>query len=59
VNGEFLGQTRYSSKKSKPFLRRLPTGELQIVGAYRESVPPSAAAAPDTKLSDRPADLPQ
>lgn len=59
INGEFLGQTRYNSGKSKPFLRRLPTGELQIVGAYRDTSTSVAAATPETKLSERPADLPR
>jgi hypothetical protein len=60
VNGEFLGQTRYTSRKSRPYLRRLTSGELQIVGAYRETPQPAAGEAPaSSKLSERPPGLPQ
>jgi hypothetical protein len=59
ANGEFLGQTNYSAERSRPFLRKLADGTLQIVGGRREDrlaqAPGSAAPA---KLSDRPAGLP-
>jgi hypothetical protein len=58
-NGEFLGQTSYSAEKSRPFLRKLANGSLQLVGGTREdaSAPAPGSAAP-AKLSDRPAGLP-
>lgn len=62
VNGEFLGQHTYAAPKSKPFLRRIADGSVQIVGARR--VEPVAkngtvAGAAVPKLSERPADLPK
>jgi hypothetical protein len=58
-NGEFLGQTNYSAEKSRPFLRKLANGALQLVGGRREERPVQepGSAAP-AKLSDRPAGLP-
>jgi hypothetical protein len=60
LNGEYLGGTRYTAPKSRPYFRRLADGQLQIVGAKRETViakggPGSEAPA---KLSARPAGLP-
>jgi hypothetical protein len=59
VNGRFLGQTNYSAEKSRPFLRKLANGALQLVGGRREddAAPAPGAGAP-AKLSDRPAGLP-
>ncbi len=60
-NGEFLGQTNYTSSKSRPYLRRLPSGELQIVGGIRQA-PTTPDAIPTEmivpKISDRPPGLP-
>ncbi|HEX8296861.1 MAG TPA: hypothetical protein VF593_11205 [Chthoniobacteraceae bacterium] len=59
-NGEFLGQTRYSAPKSKPFIRRLEDGQLQLVGGRRmETIAQNPAAAPATKLSERPVGMPK
>jgi hypothetical protein len=57
VNGEFLGQTKYAAPKSRPALRRLADGTLQIVGGHRE-LAQTTVVAPQPKLSDRPAGLP-
>ena len=58
-SGDFLGQTNYSAEKSRPFLRKLANGALQLVGGRREDQTPQApgSAAP-AKLSDRPPGLP-
>jgi hypothetical protein len=58
-NGDFLGQTNYSAEKSRPFLRKLANGALQLVGGRREirSEQEPGSAAP-VKLSDRPVGLP-
>ncbi|HEX8312588.1 MAG TPA: hypothetical protein VF614_14795 [Chthoniobacteraceae bacterium] len=60
VNGEFLGQSVYTTPKSRPYIRRLADGTLQIVGGKRELAQNTAdpAAAP-VNLSDRPANLPR
>ena len=61
VNGEFLGQTRYTAPKTRPTLRKLADGTLQIIGGKREA-PVSTDPAdvpPPPKLSDRPAGLPR
>jgi hypothetical protein len=57
VNGEFLGLTRYDAPKSRPTLRRLADGTLQIVGGHRE-LAQTDVARPVPKLSDRPPGLP-
>jgi hypothetical protein len=61
LNGEYLGGTRYTAPKTKPYFRRLASGQIQIVGARREA--PVAAAAPGNnapvKLSARPAGMPK
>jgi hypothetical protein len=58
VNGEFLGQTNYSAEKSRPFLRKLASGALQLVGGRREDRSQAPGSAAPSKLSDRPAGLP-
>ncbi len=60
VNGEFLGQTNYSAPKTRPTLRRLADGTLQIIGGRREDAVAqnTAPAEPPAKLSDRPPGLP-
>jgi hypothetical protein len=60
VNGEFLGQSTYVTTKTRPYLRRLADGKLQIVGGRREVIAntPESSAPPVVKLSDRPAGLP-
>ena len=61
VNGEYLGQTTYTAPKTRPTLRKLPDGTLQLIGGHREapvSTDPSEAPAP-LKLSARPPGLPQ
>lgn len=57
VNGDFQGQTNYTSTKSRPQLRRLASGNLQISGGHREAVQ-TTASIPTPKLSDRPAGIP-
>jgi hypothetical protein len=57
VNGEFLGETRYAAPKSRPSLRRLADGTLQVVGGRRE-LAQTTPDAPPAKLSDRPPGLP-
>jgi hypothetical protein len=61
VNGEFFGQSHYEAPKSRPTLRKLPDGTLQLVGGKRvEPIAQNAAAVPPPpKLSDRPAGLPR
>ena len=61
VNGEFLGQTNYAAPKTRPTLRKLADGRLQIIGGQKESAVAQRAAPlePPTKLSDRPAGLPR
>jgi hypothetical protein len=58
VNGELHGQWMYDAPKSKPYLRRDGTGNLDIVGATRR-VEAAKNAPPAPKLSDRPANLPK
>jgi hypothetical protein len=60
LNGEFMGQSVYTTPKSRPYLRRLADGTLQIVGGKREMAQNTAdpGAAP-VLLSDRPASLPR
>ena len=60
VSGEFLGQSIYTTPKSRPYMRRLADGTLQIVGGHRQAAlnTADAAAVAPVKLSDRPAGLP-
>jgi hypothetical protein len=58
-NGEFLGQTNYSAPKTRPTLRKLADGTLQVIGGKREAaLAQNPNAEPPPKLSDRPAGLP-
>lgn len=58
MNGEYLGGTRYTAPKSKPFFRKLPDGQLQIVGGRREATLAQGTVEPPAKLSARPPGLP-
>ena len=61
VNGEILGQHIYESTKSRPYLRRLADGTIQIVGGKRrpaETAENKGGEGPQPKLSDRPPGLP-
>ena len=58
LSGEYLGGTRYTAPKSKPFFRKLPDGQLQIVGGRREATVAQGTVEPPTKLSQRPPGLP-
>jgi hypothetical protein len=58
VNGDFQAQSTYVTPKAKPYLRKLASGTLQIVGAVRQDRVTAQASAPAPKLSDRPANLP-
>jgi hypothetical protein len=59
VNGDFQAQSTYVTPKSKPYLRKLADGTLQLVGAVRQERVAAQNAAPVPKLSDRPAGLPR
>ncbi len=58
VNGEYLGSTRYTAPKSKPYFRKLADGNLQIVGGRKEAAVAQTTAEPPAKLSQRPPGLP-
>jgi hypothetical protein len=55
VNGEFLGSTNYAATKSRPTLRRLADGTLQIVGGHREIAPSLQPARHPNSPTARPA----
>ncbi len=57
VNGDLQGQTNYTSTKSRPMMRRLADGQLQIMGGHREAEKTTASMI-TPKLSDRPAGIP-
>ncbi|MES2571715.1 MAG: hypothetical protein V4710_16885, partial [Verrucomicrobiota bacterium] len=57
INGEILSQNSYSAPKTRPYLRRLADGKLQIVGGKRDDIRTEVAQIPTPKLSERPADL--
>lgn len=59
VGGDFQAQSTYVTPKSKPYLRKLADGGLQLVGAIRQERVATENAAPVPKLSDRPAGLPR
>lgn len=58
ANGDFQGQSTYVTPKTVPRLRKLPNGQLQILGAYQVDKVPDSVAESAPKLSDRPAGLP-
>ncbi len=63
VNGQFLGQSLYTAPKTRPFLRKLADGTVQIVNGFRENTAATAgttgaALPPPAKLSDRPPGMP-
>ncbi|MEA3213359.1 MAG: hypothetical protein QOE70_6416 [Chthoniobacter sp.] len=58
TNGEYLGQTKYAAPKSRPYLRKLADGNLQIVGGRREEPIAKNAADVPVKLSERPPGIP-
>ena len=58
VNGEWLGQSLYSSAKGRATVRRKPDGRMVIVGATRVNDAP-VGGPPVPKLSDRPVALPR
>jgi hypothetical protein len=58
LNGEYLGSNKYSAPKAKPYFRKLPDGQLQIVGGRKEAAVAQGAVEPPTKLSQRPPGLP-
>lgn len=57
LNGAYLGGTRYTAPKSRPYFRKLPDGQLQIVGGRREAIA-QGTVEPPVKLSERPKGLP-
>lgn len=61
INGEFQAQSTYVTPKSKPYLRKLGDGTLQIVGAVRQTreVPGDPEQKKAPKLSDRPPGFPK
>lgn len=65
LNGDLLSQDQYgSTSKTRPYLRRDPTGLVRVAGGELQAPPaaPGAAAAPGApvpaKLSDRPVAIP-
>lgn len=60
--GQFISQHKYDAPKSRPYLRRLADGQIQLVNGRRQDLAaadaPNPDAAPAAKLSDRPAGLP-
>jgi hypothetical protein len=58
LNGDYLGGTRYTAPKSRPYFRKLPDGQLQIVGGRRETTVAQSQSEAPTKLSQRPPGLP-
>lgn len=54
ANGNYVGQKLYTSVKGLPYLRKLPDGALQIVGATRQEPVTQASLEDAPKLSDRP-----
>ena len=58
LSGEYLGGTRYTAPKSKPYFRKLPDGQLQIVGGRRETTVAQGTGERPSKLSQRPPGLP-
>lgn len=59
-NGEFLGQTNYSAPKTRPELRKIADGSLQIIGGKREgNVAQVDLPVEPPKLSARPPGFPK
>ena len=59
LDGTYLGGTRYTAPKTRPYFRKLADGQLQIIGGRRvATVPKDATAEAPTKLSQRPPGLP-
>ena len=61
LNGQFMGQTHYAAPKTRPTLRKLADGRLQIIGGVKQApiVAGATPTEPPLKLSDRPAGLPK
>jgi hypothetical protein len=61
TNGEFFSQTTYTAPKTRPTLRKLSDGTLQIIGGKKEDpiAQNPGTEQPVPKLSDRPAGLPR
>lgn len=65
INGEWFGQTTYTTLRTRPQLRRAESGEIAVVGGQMD-VPvaqpvhgaPGAAGQAPPKLSDRPPGMP-
>jgi hypothetical protein len=58
-SGEFGGQTNYSAPKTRPTLRRVADGALQIIGGKREAAVAQVQPNEPPKLSDRPPGFPK
>lgn len=59
-NGEFGGQVNYSAPKTRPTMRKVADGSLQIIGGRREgSVAQMATPVEPPKLSARPPSFPK
>ena len=59
LNGAYLGGTRYTAPKTRPYFRKLADGQLQIVGGKRvAAIEKDSTAEAPTKLSQRPPGLP-
>lgn len=61
LNGQFMGQTHYAAPKTRPTLRKLADGKLQIIGGVKQDpvVASAAPTEPPLRLSDRPPGLPK
>jgi len=58
-SGEFGGQVNYSAPKTRPTLRKVADGSLQIIGGRRDSVAQTDTPVEPPKLSARPPGFPK
>jgi hypothetical protein len=58
LNGESLGTSTYHELQTRPRMRKLASGTVEIAGGQVDAPVATAAAGPPPKLSDRPASIP-
>jgi hypothetical protein len=59
LNGQWLGQITYNELKTRPRLKRLASGKVDVVGGEMDvPIAQRADAPPAPKLSDRPVEMP-
>src|SRR5205823_13976598 len=59
LNGQWLGQVTYNELRTRPHLKRLADGKVDVVGGEMDvPVAQPVGAPPAPKLSDRPVDMP-